>query len=406
MQCQFSPKQLFASSLLLGGLLLSMPVHAGELWMLLGDGDKLEAGVTPDRVMHFAFAGNIRNLTDQNAKIAEITRDPNPKTIDMRLKALEVQEMDVVEIFENPSAPGFKMLTMQFQCTKKLYRVVKAEAKERNSLHRFSGATKWQPYVATDWQSRAYFLACAKEIWEPMAQAEIQQMQQKKTVTTQTSLRDYGVGIIGAWTKDEGLNRVYRLTWDKIWVGSAKPVPFHHNRNASEEAEYQAWKKGNDAVIAQNAKDAPVLKQSIASLEGQVTGELKGMDAEREFILAVNKTFKTKSKMAQKFFFGTEGFTEEEIVQRWGVPKNIRDFGGIRAIEYSKVIDTRATKIDYVPNIGTDGKTYGHTEVKTDTGSITQCVMNLHLKPGGNKPGYRLVDFKGELCVWDMSGFQ
>jgi hypothetical protein len=408
MRNTFSLRQLFLSVLVVGGPLLSAAASAGELWMLLGDGDKLESGITPNRVMHFAYAGNIRDRTDQSAKIAEITRDPNPKTINMRLKALEVQEMDVVEIYENASAPGFRMLTMQFQCTKKLHRILKAEAKERNSLHRFSGATEWQPYVATDWQSRAYFLACAKEIWEPMAKAEIEQMQQKKAVTKQTALRDYGVGIIGAWPKDEGLNQVYRLTWDRIWAGSAKPVPFHHNRNTAEEAEYQAWKKGNDAVIAQNKKDAPALLAAIGDLEGKTQNELKAADTEQAFILQVNKNFKAKPKMAQKVFFGTEGFSEEEIVARWGVPDSVLDYAGIRAIKYRRTIDTRQTHTTYEKNVvvgSGQGIDPGYSAVTTETGGITECVLTLHLKPGGSKPGYRLTDYEGDVCVWDISGF-
>jgi hypothetical protein len=406
MRRNFSAKQLIMTSLLLGGSSFSVPASAGELWMLLGDGDKLEAGVTPNRVMHFAYAGSIRDLTDQNAKIAEITRDPNPKTIDMRLKALEVQEMDVVEIFENPNAPGFKLLTMQFQCTKKLYRVAKAEWKERNSLQRFSGATEWQPYVATDWQSRAYFVACAQEIWEPMARAEIEQIKQTKTVGKQGQLRDYGVGMIGAWPRDEGVNRVYRLTWDKIWAGSATPIPFHNNRNAAEEAEYQAWKKGNDAIIAQNERDAPAVLAAIGDLEGKVEGDLKAADAEQAFILAVNKNFKAKSSMAQKVFFGTEGLTEDEIVARWGMPANVLDFAGKRALEYSREIDTTQTQTYTVlDSVGGGGVAPTYSTHTTTTGGIIKCVMTLQLEKGGSKPGYRLTDYKGDLCVWDVSGF-
>jgi hypothetical protein len=411
MRAIFVARRLIMGGLLLSGSILPVTAQAGSdggLWMLLGDGDRLEAGSAPNRVMHFAYASNIRDLTDPNAKISEITKNPDPKTIDARLKAIEIAEMDVVEIFESPSAPGFKMLTMQFQCTKKMYRIAKAEAKERNSLHRFTGATEWQQYVPTDWQSRAYFIACFPEVWTPLAKAEMQEMGRTKAATKQQELREYGVGMIGAWNKTDGLNQVYRLTWDKIWAGSATPIPFHHNRNAAEEAEYKAWKAGNDAIMAQNEAAAPMLQQTIASMEKQITGELTGADAEREFILAVNKTFKTKSKMAQKMFFGMEGLTEEEIATLWGAPKSVRDFGGTRIFQYNKIIDTRATNTTYVPNVvvgNGQGIDPGYSEVTTQTGSLTECVMDLHLRTGGSKAGYRLVDFKGDLCVWDMSGF-
>jgi hypothetical protein len=53
--------------------------------MILGDGGKFEAGVTPNRVMHFAYPEHIRDLTDQHAKIAEVVKDSDPRTIELWL---------------------------------------------------------------------------------------------------------------------------------------------------------------------------------------------------------------------------------------------------------------------------------------------------------------------------------
>ncbi len=386
----------------------SAPASAIGPWMMLTDGNSHESGVAPNRTLHYANASYIRELTDQNVKIAEIMKNSDPKTMESRLKALEVQEMDVIEIFENPKAPGFKQITMQFQCLQKRYRVVKTETVERNHIHRFSGATDWQRYTPGDWQSGAYFVACAQEMWQPWVQADIAEAKKTGVPSKQKSLQEYGMIVVGFWSSSEGVNKVYRLAWDRVWAGKATPTPFHHNRNVAEEAEYQAWKKGNDAVIAQNEKDAPAVLAGIAALEMSTTGELKSMDVEREFISAINKTFKTKSKRAQKFFYGMEGLTEEEIAKLWGAPKSVRDFGETRVFQYSKIIDTRATETTYVPNVvvgNGQGIDPGYSEVTTETGSLTECVMDLHLKPGGRKPGYRLVDFRGELCVWDTSGF-
>lgn len=141
MRNQLHMQQMIGPVLLGVALCIIAPAHASAKgpWMALTDGNSFESGRTPDRTLHFANASYIRDLTDQTVKIAEITKNPDPKTIETRLKALEVQEMDVIEVYENPKAPGFKQLTMQFQCLQKRYRVVKAEAVERNHLHHFSG---------------------------------------------------------------------------------------------------------------------------------------------------------------------------------------------------------------------------------------------------------------------------
>lgn len=374
---------------------LIAPTHASTgLWMMLGDGNKLESGVKPDRVLHFGYAANIRDRTDQNAKIAEITRDPNPKTIDARIKAIEIQEMDVIEIFENPKSPGFRMLTMQFQCTKKRYKIVKSEQKERNSLHRFGGATEWQEYVPSDWQSRAYFVACFPEVWAPLLKADQEELKRTNAVPKQAALREYGVGMIGNWAFNDGINRVYRLTWDKIWAGSATPTPFHHNRNAAEEKEYQAWKKGNDAIVAENEKNAPAILASIAGLEGQVKGELKGMDEERAFQNEIAKNFKGKSQYYNVF----RGMTEEALVDVRGAPKATSTHGSLRLLTYSYATDNSKTVVTSTDSRG------AVTGTAVDRQTL-HCDVTFKLRVGGNKPQYRVVDYTIKRDMTNQGGF-
>lgn len=59
--------------------------------MLLGDGDKLESGIKPNRMMHYAYPAHIRDRTDQNAKIAEITKNPDPNGTDLRVNSITFQ---------------------------------------------------------------------------------------------------------------------------------------------------------------------------------------------------------------------------------------------------------------------------------------------------------------------------
>ncbi|MEQ1531348.1 MAG: hypothetical protein ABL925_18690, partial [Methylococcales bacterium] len=169
----------------------------------------------------------------------------------------------------------------------------------------------------------------------------------------------------------------------KMWAGSATPIPFHHNRNAADEAEYQAWKAGNDAIIAQNEKDAPMLLAAIGSLEGQVIGELKGMDEEKAFQDEIAKNFgKHKSR-----YYGTfRGLTEEQLVETRGVPTTSSNHGNFRMIVYGYRQDTRQEVVI------TDGK---GVPVGTDViGQVLNCDVAFKLRIGGNSQQYRVVDYQ------------
>lgn len=384
MRRQCATKVKHFAVLLGAALCVATVTHANAgVWMMLGDGGKLESGRKPNRVMHYADASDRRDRSDQNAKIAEIMRDSDPKTIDARVKAMEVMEMDVFEIYEHPTAPGLKKLTMQFQCASKRYKVVKAEAKERNSLHHFSGGTDWQEYVPTDWQSRAYFVACFPEVWQPLAQADVDEQRKTTKAANQAALREYGVGVIGYWGTDEGINKVYRLTWDKVWVGDATPVPFHHNRTAAEEKEYQAWKKGNDAVVAENLKNAPMVSSAIGALEGQITGELKGLDDEKAFQDDIAKNFKKHSST----YYGTfRGLTEEQVVDVRGAPTSVSTHDTLRLLAYAYVQDTRQEVTIR------DGK--GNPVGSDVIGQVLGCAVTFKLRVGGNSKEYRVVDYQ------------
>lgn len=379
---------------------ISTPANAKGPWMALTDGNSFETGTAPNRTLHFANASYIRDRTDQNVKIAEITKNSDPKTMETRLKALEVQEMDVIEIYENPKAPGFKQLTMQFQCLQKRYRVVKAETVERNHLHRFSGETDWRQYTKGDWQSGAYFLACAQEIWIPLIEKDEAAAKKAGIEASQMrpndlkSIQEYGVVVVGVWSSREGVDKVYRLAWDRVWAGKVTPTPFHHNRTPAEEKEYQAWKKGNDAIVAENEKNAPAILASIAGLEGQVKGQLKGLDEEKAFQDEIAKNFKNKSKYYNTF----KGLTEEALVDLRGAPKAASNHGNLRLLTYSYATDNSKT---VVTNTDSRGAITG-TAVDRQT---LHCDVTFKLRVGGNQPQYRVVDYTIERDMTNQGGF-
>lgn len=391
MRNQLHMQQMIGPVLLGVALCIIAPAHASAKgpWMALTDGNSFESGRTPDRTLHFANASYIRDLTDQTVKIAEITKNPDPKTIETRLKALEVQEMDVIEVYENPKAPGFKQLTMQFQCLQKRYRVVKAEAVERNHLHHFSGETDWQQYTKGDWQSGAYFVACAQEIWKPLVEKDMAAAEKAGVQASQItpnhlkSIQEYGVVVVGVWSSSEGVMKVYRLAWDKVWAGKATPTPFHHNRTAAEEKEYQTWKQKDDAIRAENEKNAPMILSAIAGLEGSVKGELKGLDEEKAFQDEIAGNFK-KHKSP---YYGTfRGLTEEQVVDVRGAPTSMSTHGNLRLLVYAYVQDTRQEVTIR------DGK--GNPVGSDVVGQVLRCDVTFKLRVGGNNQQYRVVDYQ------------
>jgi hypothetical protein len=196
------------------------------------------------------------------------------------------------------------------------------------------------------------------------------------------SIQEYGVVVVGVWSSREGVDKVYRLAWDRVWAGKATPTPFHHNRTPAEEKEYQAWKKGNDAILAENAA-APMLATAIAGLEGQVQGQLKGMDEEKAFQDEVVKNFnKHKSP-----YYGTfRGLTEEQVVDVRGAPTTTSKHGDLRLLVYAYSQDNRQEVTIR------DGK--GNPVGSDVVGQILNCSVTFKLRVGGNQPQYRVVDYQ------------
>ena len=197
------------------------------------------------------------------------------------------------------------------------------------------------------------------------------------------SIQEYGVLAIGAWSSSEGVMKVYRIAWDNVWAGTATPTPFHHNRTAAEEKEYQAWKKQDDAIRAQNERDAPMILSGIAGLEGAVTGELKGLDAEKAFQEEIAGNFK-KHKSP---YYGTfRGLTEEQVVDVRGAPTSMSTHGNLRLLVYAYAQDTRQE----VTIRDGKGNPVGSDVVR----QLLRCDVTFKLRVGGNSQNYRVVDYQ------------
>ena len=103
----------------------------------------------------------------------------------------------------------------------------------------------------------------------------------------------------------------------------------------------------------------------------------------RHFKMKSPKIFrKHKSK-----YYGTfRGLTEEQLVETRGAPTSSSNHGNLRLIVYGYQQDTRQEVMIM------DGK---GNPVGTDVvGQVLNCDVTFHLRIGGNKPEYRVVDYK------------
>lgn len=341
--------------------------HAAEWMLIAGD------GIKPDRNVHYLAIDLISTTTDLS--------DYDPKEAIKDGKGLEyiqdrqIQNAWVVQVLENPKDPDTIFYTVNVKCRQKLVQIKKAFAVYRDATPETITSDEWMP-VPDNWLSRVYTAACdtdnvvkaIKAVVDSKAYDNLEKLK---------PLLDLGMIYAGKWST---LNyvKLSDFTWDKLWQSGTRPD--YTTNKTPEQLQQQA-----DALNAQ-----------IAQLGGKATeleGTIGNLDAESEFIAATNKTFKAKNRQQQKIFFNMEGWTEQEIVDFWGVPNSARDYAGTRALEYYAENDTRQTYIQQIAIQDSKGNVTGMREEAQQTGELSACAMTLSLKPGGSKPGYRLVDY-------------
>jgi hypothetical protein len=346
-----------------------------DAWMLIGT-----TGEMPDRIVSYANSTSRSDVADPGAKVAEIMKDHNPKTIEARVRQLRNVQMTVVQVFESPKAPAMLRIQAVFDCgTVKQFKISHAEAIARNKVRHRSSRPAWQPVPPTGWISRAHFVACDEEIWQRPASEDFAYMRTNPTNRQADKLKlpAHGIALVGDWSPFEGLE-IIQFTWKTSFPESTY-VAFNDVRSASEEKAYQAFLAEEAAAREQARTLAPKVESAIAGVEGA----LRGLDRESEFQSEIANNFR-KHKSS---YYGTlKGLTEEQLVEVRGAPNSVSTHGNLRLLVYRRTTDNRqAVTIR-------DGR--GNPVGADVVGQVLNCQVTFRLRVGGNRPEFRVVDYE------------
>ncbi len=373
-----NPKRCGLSATIFGlaaaGFATTTPADA---WMLIGS-----TGNRPDRVITYANASSRRDITDASVKASEIMRDHDPKTIDKRMRQLRNIQVAVVQIFVNPTAPAILRMQLTFDCgASKRYRIHEAEAITRNKLRHRSSRPDWQATPGDGWINRAHFVACDEDIWQKPASDDFEYMRAQPTdrQAERLKLPAHGIALVGDWDAAAGIG-IIEFTW-KTALSDGTYVPMHDRRSAAEEKIYQAQVAREEAIRAENRRAAPMVESMVAGLEGQLKGQVKGLDEEAKFQNQIADNFR---RIRSKYYGTFRGLTEEQLVSLRGAPTMVSTHNGLRLLAYRRTTDNRQ-EINLV-----DGK--GNLVGRDVVGQVLNCDVTFKLRVGGNNPQFRIVD--------------
>ncbi|MBL8270286.1 hypothetical protein [Steroidobacter sp.] len=340
--------------------LLSASAQAGH-WVLVG-----AEGKPPRRSHYYAAFDRVETRTPLEA----IESSVNSKNVSKHLDAARLKRVPVIRVFEGAKDPDTISYTLEFKCQERLVSIADAVVYNRDATTKMMSKPEFVPIPKT-WLNGAALVACDEKKVFAAAQAAGKQ-------NNQEPLADLGLVYVGDFVLNTQLADV---TWNTFWKEATRPE--YTTTRTPEEIEQR-----RQEVLAQLGDAQKMLGEKAA----QVQTAIENDDKEREFIDKVNQTFKTKNNQQQILFFGMEGWTENEIVEFWGVPSSSRELSGMRQLDYFSQDDTRQSYAVVARN--------GAILSTGETGELRQCEMSLFMREGGGKPGFRLVDYRinGENC--------
>lgn len=357
-----------ATVAMIAALALATPsaAHATEWVLIAAEGQK------PDRNVHYlAIDLIITSIDFDNYDPDEAVKNGDGKQyLEDRVKI----KAYIIQILENPKDPDNISYTVEMKCKQKLVQITDATAIYRDGRSEVASPSSWIP-IPENWLGRVYTAGCEKA---KVVQA-IQAIKTGKDFDNRARLKpltDLGMVYAGQMPFKPIILSDY--TWENLWRSGQRP-------------EYTSTKTPEQLAEQQKIIDQKMA--GLASATAELEASIGNQDAEREFIKSVSQTFKTKNSRRQRLFFGMEGWTEQEIVDFWGVPTDVRDYAETRALEFYAENDTRQIFMEQIPIQDGKGNVTGMQERTTETGELSVCAMTMFLKPGGGKPGYRLVDY-------------
>lgn len=364
--------RLICSALAAAAALLMAPAVQAEPtpWLLIA-----QEGKAPNRTAHYLAIDLMVTQTDLS------TYDPKEAVKGgnglQYLQDRQYTNVWVVQVLENAGEPDSIFYSLNVRCRQKEVQFARATAVYRNDTVETVNSDAWMQ-IPDNWLGRVYTAACD---FDNVAKA-IKTAQESKSfdnIEKMKPLTDLGMIFVGKFEAVEYGTALPNFTWQNLWKSGTRP----QYTTSKTPGEIQAEKAKMDAELALLAGKADVWQTDIGN-----------MDAERAFITEANKTFRKNDSWHQKVFLNMVGWTEEEIAGFWGPPSSSSDLGGTRALSYFTENDTRQIRVFEVPVLDANGKQIGVDQMQAQEGELSACAMTLFLKPGGSKPGYRLIDYK------------
>jgi hypothetical protein len=171
------------------------------------------------------------------------------------------------------------------------------------------------------------------------------------------------------------------LSWAWFWQDGARPAySTHKTAEELERRRQQAL-----ALLANTGRQ-------VAQRAGTLQQGLQALDQELAFQSNLARHFQTKPEAQHRDFKGMAGWTEARLVAFWGPPSRIDDNPQERHLLY--LAEDDRSKSFAVRDGG------GNEVAAAHYGEWRQCQLELVLRPGGGKPGLRLVDYRllGQHC--------
>jgi hypothetical protein len=334
--------------------------HAAD-WVVVGTD-----GATPNRNMYFAEMNNVNKRFDTGNTTLEAFMQGASKSKDVSQTLADATYYRVyaVQVLENKNDPDTISYTVEVRCKQRQVRLAQAVAWNRNGTQETNAQNQWFA-VPDNWLARVHTIACEQDKVSKAALAA-------KAQNSMDPLTAIGMVYVGAHALYTELSDV---TWKNFWKDG--------NR-----AEYTTLKTPDEIEKARKEALAQLsaARESLSQTQTRVQTNLDNQTAEEAFIKTVNNTFKSKPSEQRNILYQMEGWTEEQIVGFWGVPRKVSELAGTRALEYYTERDNRAIVVQQ--------------NIVREVGQLSTCTMTLYMKPGGSKPGWRLIDYtvRGQNC--------
>lgn len=332
--------------------------------MIYTDGEK------PTRIVYYADFTNIDNRTSPADFMAELERTGDPAKAEANTA---IKQIRVNQVQESATAPYVTHYTLEFRCSDKQFRTT-----EKRHFYRHNGRSElalghdWQA-LAEPWHAQSLLLACEPSHWQHALGAD------RKRGRGQDALSKLGLVVVGQFVFPSEL---HEFSFATLWRDGVKPA---FTTDKSKE-ELERLRKETVARAGQ-------VKAELQQKEQAVQRDLSAAQKEEEFMASIDRNFasKTYPKAFQDLMISMKGWSENELVDTWGLPDAERTVSKRRLWVYYQERDERQTYV-----VSKQGHTASYGELRT-------CELTLVLGQGGKQPGGRLVDYQmdGSHCNVD-----